>query len=72
LNNFSEARDALEASLKIAPAQLPARILLGKAYLELKNPAAAADQFEAVLLLDPKNADAMSGLAQAQSAEKSN
>jgi hypothetical protein len=38
----------------------------------LKNPAAAADQFEAGLLLDPKNADAKAGLAQAQSAEKSN
>jgi choline-sulfatase len=65
---FEDARDALEASLKLAPGQLPARILLGNVYLHLKNPAAAADQFEAALLVDADNAEAKAGLAQARAA----
>jgi choline-sulfatase len=65
---FEDARDALEASLKLIPGQLAARILLGHVYLQLKNPAAAADQFEAALLVDAKNAQAKAGLVQARAA----
>src|SRR5207237_8416315 len=35
------ARDALEASLKLTPGQLPARLMLGNVYLKLNDPKAA-------------------------------
>jgi choline-sulfatase len=60
------ARDALEASLKLAPGQFEARLLLGKVYLGLKDPAAAEDQFEAALLLQSGSVEAQLGLADAQ------
>jgi Tfp pilus assembly protein PilF len=52
----------------LAPGQLAARILLGHVYLQLKNPVAAADQFEAALLVDAKNTEAKAGLAQSRAA----
>ena len=64
------ARDALEASARLAPGQsADARVLLGQIYLALKNPAAAEDQFEAALLLQPGNVDAQVGVVRAQVAD---
>jgi arylsulfatase A-like enzyme/Flp pilus assembly protein TadD len=68
--DFTGARDALEASLKLTPGQFPARLLLGQVYLGLKDPKNAADQFEAALLLQPESAEAQQGLAQAQGSQK--
>jgi arylsulfatase A-like enzyme/Flp pilus assembly protein TadD len=64
--DLAGARDALEASLKLTPSQLPARLLLGKVYLGLKDAKAAEDQFEAAALIDSKSKDAQMGLAQSQ------
>lgn len=64
--NLPGAREALEASLKQLPAQLPARILLGGVYLGLKDAKAAEDQFEAALLLQPNSVEAQLGIARAQ------
>jgi Tfp pilus assembly protein PilF len=44
--------------------------LLANVDLKLGDRTAAEDQFEAVLLLDPANHDALLGLAQEQSKEK--
>jgi predicted Zn-dependent protease len=44
-------------------------MLLGQVYLGLKDPKAAEDQFEAALLLQSNNSDAVLGLATAQVAE---
>jgi arylsulfatase A-like enzyme/Flp pilus assembly protein TadD len=69
--NLPGARDALEAGVKLAPGQSgDARLLLGQIYLQLKNPKAAEDQFEAALLLQPENLDAQVGMARAQIAEQ--
>ena len=65
IGDLAGARDALEASLKLTPGQLAARLLLGKVYLGLKNSKAAEDQFEAALLLQDRNVDAQLGLAKA-------
>jgi predicted Zn-dependent protease len=64
--DLAGAREALEASLKLLPAQLPARILLGEVYLGLKDVKAAEDQFEAAMLLQPNSLDAQLGSAKAQ------
>ncbi len=69
IGDLAGARDALETTLKLTPGQLQARILLGKIYLGLKDPKAAADQFDAASLLDPNSVDAQMGLAQAQIAD---
>jgi tetratricopeptide (TPR) repeat protein len=61
-----EARDALESSLKLAPSQMSARLLLGHVYLQLKDAKNAEDQFEAALLVDPNNSEGRLGLAEAQ------
>jgi arylsulfatase A-like enzyme/Tfp pilus assembly protein PilF len=66
--DLAGARDALEASLKLMPGQLLARLLLGNVYLGLKDARAAEDQFEASLLIDPESLDAQIGVAQAQMA----
>ena len=50
--------------------QLDARVLLANVDLKLGDRAAAEDQFNAVLLLDPANHDALLGLAQEQSKEQ--
>ncbi|MBS1853399.1 MAG: sulfatase-like hydrolase/transferase [Acidobacteria bacterium] len=66
--DLAGARDALEASLKLTPGQLPARLLLGNVYLGLNDARAAEDQFEASLLIDPESLEAQIGVAQAQMA----
>jgi predicted Zn-dependent protease len=58
----------LEASLKLLPGQLSARVLLGQVYLKLNDPKNAADQFEAALLVDGNDSEAQLGSAQAQMA----
>jgi len=63
---YAAARDALEASLKQAPSQVPARVLLGQVYLRLKDARNAEDQFEAALLVDSENKEGRIGLAEAQ------
>src|SRR5258708_12308943 len=54
MHDLAGARDALEISLKLLPGQFPARLLLGRVYLEMKNPKPAEDQSEPPLLL-PSN-----------------
>ena len=68
---MADARDALEASLKLTPGQFTARLLLGQVYLGLKDARAAEDQFEAALLLQPNSTEAQLGVARAQIAEGS-
>jgi arylsulfatase A-like enzyme/Flp pilus assembly protein TadD len=63
------ARDALEASLAMAPRHLPARLLLGEVYLSLRKSKAAEDQFEAAILLQPNSLEAQLGVAKAQMAD---
>jgi len=59
------ARHALQASLKLNPKQLAARLLLGLIWLKSNDPKAAEDEFEAALLLQPASAEAQIGLARA-------
>jgi predicted Zn-dependent protease len=69
--DLAGARDALEASVKLARGQsAEARVLLGQVYLGLKDPKAAKDQFEAALLLHPGMLDAQLGVARAQIADR--
>jgi choline-sulfatase len=63
LNDTQGARKALEAAVAQSPGQLDARVLLANVELKSGDRAAAQDQFEAVLLLDPSNHDALLGLA---------
>lgn len=68
--DLDDARDALEASVLIAPGEAAdARLLLGKVYLGLKDPKASEDQFEAALLLRPGDLEAQVGVARAQVAD---
>ena len=62
---FVGARHALQASLKLNPKQLAARLLLGQIWLKSNDPKAAEDEFEAALLLQPASAEAQIGLARA-------
>ena len=64
--DFPGARDALEASLKLVPSQINARLLLGRVYLHLNDARNAEDQFEAALLVDSDNTEGRMGLAEAQ------
>ena len=50
--DFTAAKLALEASLKINPGQYPARVLLGSAYFSLHEFTAAQDQLEGALLIN--------------------
>ena len=68
-HDLDGARDALEASLKLVPGHLQARLLLGRVYLGLKKPRAAEDQFEAALLLQSNSVEGQLGVAKAQMAE---
>ena len=70
IGDLGAARQALEASLRIAPAQLPVRLLLGQVYLRLKDAREAEGQFEAALLIDSGNAQAQVGVAEVQIASR--
>jgi len=70
LKDFAGAREALEASLRLLPEQLPARLLLARTYLQLSQPAAAEDQLQAALLTDPQNPEAQLELGRVLLAEK--
>jgi tetratricopeptide (TPR) repeat protein len=70
LSDEQGARRALEAAVTSSGGQVDARVLLANVDLKLGDRAAAEDQFEAVLLLNPANHDALLGLAQEQSREK--
>lgn len=63
--NAGAARDLLIDSLKYSPNSANSRISLGRIYLSLAESSQAADQFQAVLLLEPKNLRASLGLAEA-------
>ena len=69
MKDLEGARTVLEEGLKANPNEPTARLLLGSVYLDLKNPTAAADQFEAVLLVQPTNVEGQLGLAKAQIAQ---
>jgi choline-sulfatase len=64
------ARDSLQASLRLNPKQLAARLLLGQVYLKSNDAKAAEDEFETALLLQPGSAEAQIGLARALLHEK--
>jgi hypothetical protein len=70
LGDEQGARRALEAAVTASAGQLDARVQLANLALKLGDRAAAEDQFNAVLLLDPANHDALLGLAQEQLKEK--
>jgi choline-sulfatase len=70
LGDAQSARSALEAAVASSGGQLDARVLLANVDLKLGDRVAAMDQFEAVLLLDPANHEALLGLAREQSREK--
>ena len=69
MKDFDGARTVLEEGLKANPSEPTARLLLGNVYLDLKNPAAADDQFEAVLLVQPTNVEGQLGVAKSQLAQ---
>ena len=70
IGDAQDARGALEAAVSSSGAQLDARVLLANVDLKLGDRAAAEDQFEAVLLLDPANHEALLGLAKERLEEK--
>jgi choline-sulfatase len=61
--DLTSARDALESSLNLFQDQLSARLLLGEIYLRLGDPNTAENQFNAVMKLQPGNAQAQLGTA---------
>jgi len=63
LGHLRTARESLETSLRLAPNQVGARLLLGHVCLGLKDTQAATSQFEAVLQLQPENVEAQLGIA---------
>ena len=69
IHDLTGAREALESSLKLAPAQSRVRVLLGQVYLDLQQVRSAQDQFEAALLLQTSNLEAQLGLARVHIAE---
>jgi arylsulfatase A-like enzyme/Tfp pilus assembly protein PilF len=64
--DLAGAKEALEASLKVNPTHLGARLLLGHVDLRLRDLKAAEDEFEAALLLQPENGEAQLGKAKVQ------
>ncbi|HEY6361838.1 MAG TPA: hypothetical protein VIX63_12075 [Vicinamibacterales bacterium] len=62
---FDLARQALEASLEIEPADVVVRMNLGVIELRASRPAAAVERFSEVLSAQPTLAPALDGLAQA-------
>ncbi len=70
LGDAQGARTAMEAGVALAPGEAGSRILLARIDLELGDRAAAEDQFEAALVLDPANKDALLGLAKEKLADR--
>jgi choline-sulfatase len=70
LGDRQGARSVLEAELAQSPGQLDAHLLLAHIDLESGDRAAAEDQYEAVLLLNPANGDALLGLVKEYLADK--
>jgi choline-sulfatase len=66
LGNSQGARNALEFAVTRLPGELDGRLLLAHIDLKSGDRVAAQDQFEAVLLLDSANRDALLGLAEEQ------
>jgi predicted Zn-dependent protease len=64
LGDLQGARNVLDAAVTRLPGELDGRLLLAHIDLKSGDRVAAEDQFEAVLLLDPVNRDALLGLAQ--------
>ena len=64
LGDSQGARNALEVAVTRLPGELDARVLLAHIDLKSGDRVAAEDQFEAVLLLDPVNREALLGLAE--------
>jgi tetratricopeptide (TPR) repeat protein len=64
---LDEGRKALQQALDVDPKDTRSHLLLGRSYMAGKNPAAdlAIAQFDAVLLLDAKNVDALHAKAEA-------
>ncbi len=62
---YDLARQALERSLELAPANVVVRMNLGMIALRSANPAAAVERFSEVLFMQPTSAPALDGLAQA-------
>jgi len=69
LGNLQAARRAVDASLRLAPNQVSARLLLGDICMSSKDTQAAKSQFEAVLQLQPGNVAAQLGIARVSVAE---
>jgi len=63
LGDSQGARKALEDAVKQSPGQLDARLLLARIDLKSGDRAAAEDQLEAVLVLNPANQEALLSLA---------
>jgi predicted Zn-dependent protease len=63
LGDSQGARKALEDAVKQSPGQLDARLLLAQIDLKSGDRAAAEDQLEAVLVLNPANQEALLSLA---------
>jgi choline-sulfatase len=70
LGDLLGARKVLEAAVTQSPGKLDARLLLASIDLKSGDRGAAEDQFEAVLLLDASNQDALSSLGKAYLEEK--
>ena len=68
--DLAGARNAFQTSIKVNPKQFDARLLLGQVDLQLNDPKAAEDEFEAALLLQPASTEAQIGLARALLHEK--
>jgi putative PEP-CTERM system TPR-repeat lipoprotein len=63
--DYKSARDAFDRGLAAKPDDIPLLLNLGRLDLKEKKPDVARSRFEAVLAQDPKNLDAMFGMAQA-------
>ncbi|HKD52199.1 MAG TPA: sulfatase-like hydrolase/transferase [Candidatus Acidoferrum sp.] len=70
VEQWAQARVALEKLVQLDDKSLVARLLLGRVDLNSKNPQAAEHEFEAAVLLQPGNMEAQFGLAKALLGEK--
>lgn len=56
--NLDQAAEALEASLKLDPDRIPARLLLGRTWVQVGKSEEAAAQFAAILKQNPEHVEA--------------